>query len=227
MMDRGMLVDVEHMSAHTLDATIALARQRDYPLVSSHTGFRALAVPRPDGTLYVRGCANESMRSERQLRDLKGLGSIVGVGGHVGMISDLTVDTSAGWARAYRYATDTLGFDAVAIGTDMNGLAGAPGPRFVADAGTPSGLRPVQANDPARPIRYGQDFVPVVKEALEQTALGKRKYNYNTDGLAHYGLLPDFTLDVALSLGGEEQLQAFFQSAEAFIRVWERCAPAP
>jgi hypothetical protein len=59
---------------------------------------------------------------------------------------------------------------------------------------------------------------------LEQTALGKKKFSYNTEGLAHYGLLPDFTLDLALSLGGEESLGAFFNSAEAFVAVWEKCA---
>src|SRR5262249_2381902 len=60
MMDRGMLIDVEHLLSRALDLTLAIAKSRDYPLVSSHTGFRALAVPRatgPGAPLYVRGCA--------------------------------------------------------------------------------------------------------------------------------------------------------------------------
>jgi microsomal dipeptidase-like Zn-dependent dipeptidase len=164
------------------------------------------------------------MRSDEQLLALKNLGSLVGIGGHVGVIKDLSFDTSAGWARAYRHARDHLGLDAIAVGTDMNGLATAPGPRFVPDAQAPDGLRARDPDDSIRPIHYGQDLVPIVRQTLEQTALGKKTFNYNTEGLAHYGLLPDFTLDVALSLGGEESLEAFFRSAEAFVELWERCA---
>ncbi len=227
MMDRGMLVDVEHMSSHTLDAALTLAESRSYPLVSSHTGFRGLAVPRPttpNAPLFVRGCANESMRSDYQLLRLRKLGSIVGIGGHVGRVQELTVDTSAGWARAYHYARN-LGFDRLAIGTDMNGFAQAPGPRFVRNPITQK-LIPTDATNTTRPIQYGTDVVPVIQKALVQTALGKKSYDYNTAGFAHYGLLPDFTLDVALQLTAADTLDTFFQSAEALIQVWETCAAA-
>jgi hypothetical protein len=47
-----------------------------------------------------------------------------------------------------------------------------------------------------------------------------RDFDFNLDGLAHYGMLPDMLQDlknVHLSLDG------FFRSVEAYIRVWERC----
>lgn len=225
MMNRGMLVDVEHMSSHMLDAVLTMAEGRTYPLVSSHTGFRGLAVPRStkkNAPLHVKGCANESMRSDLQLGRLQKLGSIVGIGGHVGMINGLKTDTSKGWARAYHYA-QSLGFDRIAIGTDMNGFATAPGPRFKRDSSVPGGLKPLEPGDPVRPVKYGKDYIPVVQKLLQQVALGKKKYDYNTDGLAHYGMLPDFTLDVALQQTGGETLSAFFNSAEALIQVWEAC----
>jgi microsomal dipeptidase-like Zn-dependent dipeptidase len=221
MMDRGMLIDVEHMSSHCFDATLALAQGRNYPLISSHTSLRALAVPRPAGSLHVRGGAAESMRTDAQLQALAALGSVIGLGGHIGVIKDLNVDSSLGWARAYRHARELIGLDAIAIGTDMNGLAAAPGPRFARDA--QGALRPIALGDATRPIDYGADLVPIVQQALEQTALGRRRYDYNTDGLAHYGLLPDFTLDVALSIGAPESLRAFFNSAEALVTAWQRC----
>jgi microsomal dipeptidase-like Zn-dependent dipeptidase len=227
MMDRGMLVDVEHMSSHTLDAALGLAESRAYPLVSSHTGFRGLAVPRPTNPgapLFVRGCANESMRSDYQLLRLRKLGSIVGIGGHVGRVQDLTTDTSAGWARAYHYARN-LGFDRLAVGTDMNGFAQAPGPRFVVNPVTKK-LIPTDPRNKVRPIQYGTDVIPVIQKALTRTALGKKTYDYNVNGFAHYGLLPDFTLDVALQLTAPDTLDTFFQSAEALIQVWETCAAA-
>jgi hypothetical protein len=57
--------------------------------------------------------------------------------------------------------------------------------------------------------------------ALRRCTAGPiRDFDINLDGLAHYGMLPDMLQDlknVRLSLDG------FFRSAEAYIRVWERC----
>jgi hypothetical protein len=82
-----------------------------------------------------------------------------------------------------------------------------------------------------------QAFVPVLRKIRDQwkamtdkdnnppliryTAGPVRDFDFNLDGLAHYGMLPDMLQDlknVHLSLDG------FFRSAEAYIRVWERCA---
>lgn len=228
MMNRGMLVDVEHMSSRMLDAVLGVAEQRSYPLVSSHTGFRGLAVDRPTGPgapTFVKGCATEAMRSDAQLLRMQKLGSIIGIGGHVGVVEKLTIDSSKGWARAYRYAQE-LGIDRIAIGTDMNGFPTQPGPRFVFDVTAPFGLRALEPGDPARPLHYGVDLIPIVQKILQQSALGKIHYDYNTMGMAHYGMLPDFTLDVALQQDASESLQSFFNSAEAFIEVWETCLAA-
>jgi microsomal dipeptidase-like Zn-dependent dipeptidase len=223
MMGKGMLIDVEHMSSHSLEDALTLAEPRGYPLVSSHTGLRSLAVKRTPGELFTPGCANEAMRSDVELQRLKALGSVLGVGGHVGTIAELSQDVSRGWAIAYRHATENLGFECLGIGTDMNGFATAPGPRFVRDDAQPTGVRAIDSSDPVRPIAYGRDFIPMVQQVLEQTALGAKSFNYNLDGLAHYGLLPDFTLDVALSLGGPETLRAFFSSADAVVEAWTTC----
>jgi microsomal dipeptidase-like Zn-dependent dipeptidase len=225
MMNRGMLVDVEHMSSNTLDAALGVAEARSYPLVSSHTGFRELAVPRihtgPHDPTFVHGCANEGMRSRTQLQRLNKLGSIIGIGGHVGLVEDLTIDSSRGWARAYHYVR-SLGINRIGIGTDMNGFAQAPGPRFKRDPSTGQ-LKHLEASDSVRPLVYGQDLVPIIEQVLTQTALGKKTYDYNTDGFAHFGLMPDFTLDVALQLTAPDDLGDFFQSAESTIQVWEAC----
>lgn len=221
MMNRGMLIDVEHMSSHALDATLSIAEREQYPLVSSHTGFRKIAVKRTAGNapLHVPGCATEAMRSESQLRRLQKLGSIVGIFGHVGRLDGLNADTSANWAKAYHYLRN-VGFDKIAIGTDMNGFAQAPGPRFKSAQG---GLTHVDTHDSVRALRYGQDIIPFIQKALVQSSLGTRKFDYNTAGLAHYGLLPDFTMDVALQLQAPDTLETFFQSAESFLSVWEAC----
>ena len=58
---------------------------------------------------------------------------------------------------------------------------------------------------------------------------GTREYDYNVDGLAHYGLIPDFLQDASNQLrahastaGGDvADLRGLFRSAEDYIRMWE------
>ena len=54
----------------------------------------------------------------------------------------------------------------------------------------------------------------------EQT--GSRTFNLNTDGVAHYGLLPDLLADVQRGPGGRQALSLLFRSAEAYLETWQR-----
>jgi len=225
MMKRGMLVDVEHMSWHTLDGAIDVAGKHDYPLFSTHTGLRALAPPRGNAT-WVRGVAHEGMRTDAQIAALKKLGSVIGLAGHLGPLKDVAYDTSAAWARAYRHARDHLGLDVIAVGTDMNGFIQQAAPRFTRD--DQGRLHPVDPHNATRALDYGTDVIPHVGTVLRQSVLGSRSFDFNVDGLAQYGMVPDFVTDVALQLGGASALDAFFRSAEGFLRAWETCvARAP
>ncbi len=196
MMDHGMLIDVEHMSSRALARTLEIAESAYYPLVSSHTALRPLAVERHEGQPYVKGCAHEGMRTCAEMERLRELGGVLGIGGHVGRIRGRP-DISSSWADAYKFATNELKFRAVAIGTDMNGFAEAPGPRFVRDEFQPTGRRVINDWDPVPAVKYGEDVIPKGSAKLTPTKFGCREYDYNVDGLAHYGLLPDFTVDVA------------------------------
>jgi microsomal dipeptidase-like Zn-dependent dipeptidase len=54
----------------------------------------------------------------------------------------------------------------------------------------------------------------------------KRDFDYNLDGLAHYGMLPDMLQDlknVGLPTG---VMDRFFGSAQRYVEVWEKCAQA-
>jgi hypothetical protein len=50
-----------------------------------------------------------------------------------------------------------------------------------------------------------------------------RDFDYNLDGLAHYGLLPDMLQDMRNVGLSEGTLAWFFRSAERYIQVWEQC----
>jgi microsomal dipeptidase-like Zn-dependent dipeptidase len=228
MMKRGMLIDVEHMSSQTLWDTLAIAEEVRYPLISSHTAIRDLAVPREPEEGLIEGCAHEAMRTSGELSKLKELGGVLGLGGHVGLIrGSKDDDDSTSWAVSYWFAVATLGFDSVAIGTDMNGFARTPGPRFERRWGSKAPTRRNKSNR-ARPIDYGKDRIPCLGRVVDQTALGRRAYDFNFDGLAHYGLLPDFTVDVELSLKSlgmsrSDPMRPFFSSADAVVTAWETC----
>lgn len=228
MMRKGMMIDVDHMSMHTCDGALRLAEQMSYPLVCSHLRVRGVAVERPAGKDWVRGVADEGMRSDTQLRRLKALGSAVGIITHLGPVRGIggseaggaprtrSYDTSESWVKAYDHVVDRLGLSGVGLGTDFNGFYGQPGPRFAGATLSP-------LTDAGRPIRYGQDILPRAAKAIERALVGKRSFDHNVDGLAHYGMIPDFLVDVAIQRGGWDRVEPLFRSAEAVIELWQRC----
>jgi hypothetical protein len=67
---------------------------------------------------------------------------------------------------------------------------------------------------PKSHVYYGPEFDPC--------CTGNRCWDYNTEGVAHYGLLPDFLKDVE-NLGSKQEVAALNRSAEGFAQMWERC----
>ncbi len=69
-------------------------------------------------------------------------------------------------------------------------------------------------NGPNEPLRRSFAFA------------GGRDFDFNIDGLAHYGMLPDMVQDMK-NLGlTPPQLQPLFMAAEEYIRVWENAVLA-
>jgi microsomal dipeptidase-like Zn-dependent dipeptidase len=65
---------------------------------------------------------------------------------------------------------------------------------------------------------------------LARSTLGNREFDYNIDGLAHYGLLPDMLQDASNLLKQSKpsplttvrDLRTLFRSAEDYVRMWEK-----
>jgi len=102
-------------------------------------------------------------------------------------------------------------------GADGNGFGGHPGPR----------------GGDAEPIQYpitlfqgagwGPQFdniAPIEVGLLTIPESGKF-WHIDEVGMAHYGLVADFVEEVRLE-GGQEGLDTLYNSAEAFIQMWER-----
>lgn len=98
--------------------------------------------------------------------------------------------------------------DAIAtgFGADINGIHKQPRPRDDA------------AENPLEyPFRSFDGQV-----SFERQVTGERVFDLNVDGVAHYGLYPDYIADIADQPGGREALKYVFRSAEAYLRAWER-----
>ncbi|MEZ4312925.1 MAG: membrane dipeptidase [Polyangiaceae bacterium] len=61
---------------------------------------------------------------------------------------------------------------------------------------------------------------------LARSTLGGSDFDFNIDGLAHYGMLPDMLQDVKNLGVTEEELAVLFRSADDFVSMWERAVAA-
>lgn len=59
-------------------------------------------------------------------------------------------------------------------------------------------------------------------EPLRRCITGNRYWDFNLDGLAHYGLLPDMLQDLKNIGFSKLQLNPLFTSAEDYIQMWEK-----
>jgi microsomal dipeptidase-like Zn-dependent dipeptidase len=93
----------------------------------------------------------------------------------------------------------------VGYGADQNGFATQPGPR-----------------DPsiAPPVEYPFRSIDGSTRIFAQQS-GTRTYDINTDGIAHYGLYPDWIEDLRL-VGGKRIARDMARGAEAYLQMWER-----
>gem|GEM_PF-1769548 len=237
LMDKGMVIDVDHMSAYAIDDTLDRAEARvsathpdGYPLVITHALFAELHTP---------DIRHERMRTPEQLQRLAALGGLVAP-----MLKDDVLDTplrggrktidyadsgvgddcrhsSKTFAQAVTYAADLVG-GPVALGSDFNGVAGHFGPRFGDDAcGGDATERSAQLR---RGDRLEYPFTLEGFGTFDRQVTGQRTFDYNVDGLAHVGLLPDFVADLVRIGLTEAQLKPIFQGAQAYVDSWDRAA---
>lgn len=57
---------------------------------------------------------------------------------------------------------------------------------------------------------------------FERQVTGNRSFDYNAEGIAHYGLFAEWIHAVGQTADGEHALEQLFRSAEAYLRMWEK-----
>jgi microsomal dipeptidase-like Zn-dependent dipeptidase len=147
--------------------------------------------------------------------------------GYSGVISSHSWSTPDAYPRIYRlggvvmpYAGDSTGFVdkwerhltwadprfyfGFGFGADINGLGAQGDPRGA---------------DAARPVTY--PFTGMGGVRVHKQRSGQRVYDINVDGVAHYGLYPDWLEDLR-RLGGNAIAHDMSRGAEAYLQMWER-----
>ena len=92
-------------------------------------------------------------------------------------------------------------------GADMNGLA---------EESQPTGAHPI-----SYPFRSYDGRVTFTREQW-----GQRTFDLNTDGVANYGMFPDWLQELQ-TLAGRPILSDMFHGAEAYLEMWERAYGVP
>ncbi len=155
-MDRGFIMDSEHMGYEMKEMLFAIAAQRNYPIMSSHTdpaglNFNWINNPvsfsgTPEfrmqnfGTSNIRNIATEFNLADEHYEKIKNSGGTVGVfmlpylkKGY-GNIPNDCAGSSKTWAQMYLYSLDKMNGKGVALCTDR-GMTDFIAPRFGPNAG--------------------------------------------------------------------------------------------
>jgi microsomal dipeptidase-like Zn-dependent dipeptidase len=176
MMEKGFMIDIDHMSEKMADAVLELAEEMNYPVNSGHNGLRDTA-------------DNENSRTAAQYRRVQRLG---------GMAASSNGEYATRFVQEYRKILAAGGFASVGIGTDVGGFCPLPKADSLVDLD--------YAAFPLGPCKTGN-----------------RTWDINVDGVAHYGMWPDYIESWRQAGMTPEELAAFMRSAEHFTRMWERC----
>lgn len=189
-----MILDVDHAELSIKQKMIDMAKAQTppYPLISMHGGHGGI-----------------SLQMAKDILDLGGLIFPYNPNG-------------ASWMESFnalKKIWPTGRPIAMGYGFDGNGFGGYPGPRgashpqiqypFTLFQGP--GWGPQFATAGIQPVQVGMLTIP---------ASGKR-WNADVDGTPHYGMVADLVEEIRLE-GGEEAVTALFNSAEAYIQMWER-----
>ncbi len=106
-------------------------------------------------------------------------------------------------------------FFGMGYGADANGLAHQAPPR---GAGAVPVVYPYTL---FKGPGWGPQFDGIQPVTFDREVSGQRVFDINKEGWAHYGLVADFVEETRIE-GGQPAVDALFNSAEAYLEMWER-----
>ncbi len=188
MMRRGMVIEVDHMPRKSYKRAYELLVENDYPAMGTHGRNN-------NGLLYTLGGLSKS---------------------NFGRCRSASVPATMddGFQSHIQLMRDKGTFPAEGFGFDLNGFAGASGPRFGANSNCPDPQTDVGITYPFK--SYAGDVT------LQQPVVGNRTLDFNTEGMVHLGLVAELIEDVRRDGVTDKELEPLFKSAEGYLRMWEK-----
>lgn len=247
LMRYGMIVDTAHMSDKSVrDTYQVLAASPGYPAIISHAHFRAEGLGAGEIPDYL---ASEYDISDSNLEMVRRSGGVVGPFMHQPRINPQSIDpavshithitndcgnSSKGFAFTFDYGQLAVP-GGIGMATDMTFIP-VVSPRFGEHAcegyKTSRHGQKEKADHPGRyvpraqkdPVAY--NGIALIEKTnqhdlLKPFKMDDRVFDFNVDGLAHYGLVPDMLQDLKNVEMPKRDLQALFESAEGYLRMWE------
>ncbi len=207
MMKRGMLIETNHMSPKMKEAVLDMAEAYDYPLVDSHQGKAWDDVGKVFEARYLSLGGVRSPMPNMNINQSE-------YGGVRKTCNRSTSQDLAMLTMAIGDLRESLGVDpGVVISTDVHGMVSQAQPRF----GELANCDEMQFNPVEYPFTSFDGRV-----VFERQQTGNRVFDYNTDGLAHYGLIPDMVEDMRRQGMPDEKVERLFRGAESYLQMWEK-----
>ncbi len=245
MMRLGMLIDIDHMSQDAANQTLKLAEAvpgGGYPLNSGHNGLRGAV---PDKPKTERDLTAAQYKRIGALHGMAGVGG-AGLDAWAWLQIYNQVTAAMGPGAVAGFGTDTNG---LALGMrprqgPQTGVKVTPDPRNeICRADCDCEPTAVGGRNPAcapcvsqcdKSYPPSKQTVCVARcsdppgsnvqytNAFPASMDGSKTWNYNTHGVAHYGMLPDFLMDVETLPGGPAAVANLRSGAEYFFQTWRK-----
>lgn len=213
-----------------------------YPLFVSHAHFRALSFQPPAQTKVAALLPSEYEVSDKQLEMLRRTGGAIGP-----FVAEEPIDpalacaagndcggSSKGFLQSFRYALHGMDGLGVGLATDFTFIPSVA-PRFGPNACWAASRKGYDskhetwAQEQYQPAKQYEttkvkylDTSPTAPDAIARYEMGNHPYDFNNEGLANYGLLPDLLQDLKMVGMEPTEFEALFASAEGFVRMWEK-----
>lgn len=194
LMKKKFIIDIDHAEINIKQKMLDMARAQkpSYPMISAHGGHGGINLAQAKDILDNGGL----------IYPFKPNGK-----GHVDFIKKLKPIWPAGKPMAVGY------------GMDANGIADRAPPRG-------AGSKPVKYpftlfSGPDWGDRYAKAGIKPMSVKLQTIAESGKSWHVDEVGTAHYGMMADYVEEIRLE-GGQEAVDALYNSAEAYLQMWEK-----
>lgn len=195
LMKKGFIIDIDHAELSIKQYMLDQGAKvtPNYPMISGHGGHGGITTAQAEQVFRQGGIIYPALPNGKDFAKF------------IGQIKPV-------WTRSTSRPLS------VGYGADSNGLRTLPGPR---GAGSVPVKYPFTLFQGAG---WGPQYAAagIVPLKVDQLAIpGGKAWDMNAEGMSHYGLVPDIVEEVRIE-GGEEATTALYNSAEAYLQLWEQ-----